>query len=222
MIGVLRAYYGADAQFIFFDTEDAYLEWDEAVSSNQHIAEQVKGQVPIWRDEDVLDTWFSSALWPFATLGWPNEAPLPQAGGAGGGRSLSTEDTVDGEADVALAFIQAENTISTPPAASYVESLYVDVLDRIPSQAEIDSWVAAMSNGLSRDALAASIVQSDEARTRIVDGQYVAYLGRLPVASEVDACLSFLDADGGNIDALAEVLLGSPEFAARAAKPVRT
>src|SRR5262249_38076364 len=25
----------------------------------------------IWRDEDVLDTWFSSALWPFSTLGWP-------------------------------------------------------------------------------------------------------------------------------------------------------
>ena len=27
----------------------------------------------IWRDEDVLDTWFSSALWPFSTLGWPDE-----------------------------------------------------------------------------------------------------------------------------------------------------
>jgi valyl-tRNA synthetase len=27
------------------------------------------------RDEDVLDTWFSSALWPFSTLGWPNETP---------------------------------------------------------------------------------------------------------------------------------------------------
>jgi valyl-tRNA synthetase len=27
------------------------------------------------RDEDVLDTWFSSALWPFATLGWPRDAP---------------------------------------------------------------------------------------------------------------------------------------------------
>ena len=25
------------------------------------------------RDEDVLDTWFSSALWPFSTLGWPDE-----------------------------------------------------------------------------------------------------------------------------------------------------
>jgi valyl-tRNA synthetase len=27
------------------------------------------------RDQDVLDTWFSSALWPFSTLGWPNETP---------------------------------------------------------------------------------------------------------------------------------------------------
>ena len=27
------------------------------------------------RDEDVLDTWFSSALWPFSTLGWPDKTP---------------------------------------------------------------------------------------------------------------------------------------------------
>jgi valyl-tRNA synthetase len=32
-------------------------------------------KVPVWRDEDVLDTWFSSALWPFSTLGWPYETP---------------------------------------------------------------------------------------------------------------------------------------------------
>jgi valyl-tRNA synthetase len=31
--------------------------------------------VPVWRDEDVLDTWFSSALWPFSTLGWPDQTP---------------------------------------------------------------------------------------------------------------------------------------------------
>ena len=31
------------------------------------------------RDPDVLDTWFSSALWPFATLGWPEETPELQA-----------------------------------------------------------------------------------------------------------------------------------------------
>ena len=30
---------------------------------------------PIWRDDDVLDTWFSSALWPLSTLGWPDETP---------------------------------------------------------------------------------------------------------------------------------------------------
>lgn len=33
-------------------------------------------QAKTWtRDEDVLDTWFSSALWPFATLGWPDQTP---------------------------------------------------------------------------------------------------------------------------------------------------
>ena len=31
--------------------------------------------VALVRDEDVLDTWFSSALWPFSTLGWPDETP---------------------------------------------------------------------------------------------------------------------------------------------------
>jgi valyl-tRNA synthetase len=30
---------------------------------------------PIWRDEDVLDTWFSSGLWPIGTLGWPEPTP---------------------------------------------------------------------------------------------------------------------------------------------------
>jgi valyl-tRNA synthetase len=34
---------------------------------------------PVRRDPDVLDTWFSSALWPFATLGWPNETPELEA-----------------------------------------------------------------------------------------------------------------------------------------------
>jgi valyl-tRNA synthetase len=36
----------------------------------------LKKAVPIWRDGDVLDTWFSSALWPFATLGWPENSDL--------------------------------------------------------------------------------------------------------------------------------------------------
>jgi valyl-tRNA synthetase len=42
----------------------------------QVIDDQLAGKPrwePIWRDEDVLDTWFSSALWPFSTLGWPGK-----------------------------------------------------------------------------------------------------------------------------------------------------
>ncbi len=33
------------------------------------------GDIELRRDQDVLDTWFSSALWPFATLGWPEKKP---------------------------------------------------------------------------------------------------------------------------------------------------
>nr|MBA2294787.1 valine--tRNA ligase [Actinomycetota bacterium] len=33
------------------------------------------GSTELKRDQDVLDTWFSSALWPFATLGWPEDTP---------------------------------------------------------------------------------------------------------------------------------------------------
>jgi valyl-tRNA synthetase len=33
------------------------------------------GSTELRRDDDVLDTWFSSALWPFATLGWPDDMP---------------------------------------------------------------------------------------------------------------------------------------------------
>jgi valyl-tRNA synthetase len=42
----------------------------------QVITDELNGlpyREPIWRDEDVLDTWFSSALWPFSTLGWPEK-----------------------------------------------------------------------------------------------------------------------------------------------------
>jgi len=37
---------------------------------------QAGGGAALTRDEDVLDTWFSSALWPFATLGWPEQTDL--------------------------------------------------------------------------------------------------------------------------------------------------
>jgi len=49
-----------------------------ALSEEEAQAQAGPGAV-LTRDPDVLDTWFSSALWPFATLGWPDEnAPLYQ------------------------------------------------------------------------------------------------------------------------------------------------
>lgn len=44
------------------------------------VADVAAGIHAIWRDPDVLDTWFSSALWPFATLGWPDDSD-PTLGG---------------------------------------------------------------------------------------------------------------------------------------------
>ncbi|HEY0012872.1 MAG TPA: valine--tRNA ligase [Allosphingosinicella sp.] len=52
------------------------------------------------RDEDVLDTWFSSALWPFATLGWPDDADftLSPAGRGQGEGALSPQQSEGGRA----------------------------------------------------------------------------------------------------------------------------
>ena len=41
------------------------------VAETEEEAQRQAGNIPLRRDEDVLDTWFSSALWPFGTLGWP-------------------------------------------------------------------------------------------------------------------------------------------------------
>ncbi|HEZ7325043.1 TPA: valine--tRNA ligase [Neisseria meningitidis] len=43
------------------------------VARNQEEAEKQAGKTGLTREEDVLDTWFSSALLPFSTLGWPSE-----------------------------------------------------------------------------------------------------------------------------------------------------
>ncbi len=58
----IPAWYGPDGRVFVAETED------EAKAA----ALEVYGRdEPLRQDEDVLDTWFSSALWPFSTLGWP-------------------------------------------------------------------------------------------------------------------------------------------------------
>ena len=62
----IPAWYGPDGKI--------FVAEDEAAATTQ--AKQHYGKpVTLERDEDVLDTWFSSALWPFSTLGWPDKTP---------------------------------------------------------------------------------------------------------------------------------------------------
>ena len=60
------AWYGPDGTF-FVELTEA----EAAAAAERHYGKPVA----LTRDSDVLDTWFSSALWPFSTLGWPQQTP---------------------------------------------------------------------------------------------------------------------------------------------------
>jgi valyl-tRNA synthetase len=60
----IPAWYGPDGEIFVAETQ----ELAEAAAARRYGM-----RATLTRDEDVLDTWFSSALWPFSTLGWPDE-----------------------------------------------------------------------------------------------------------------------------------------------------
>jgi valyl-tRNA synthetase len=60
----IPAWYGPDGQVFVALTED-----EAKAEAKKHYGKDEA----LTRDEDVLDTWFSSALWPFSTLGWPDD-----------------------------------------------------------------------------------------------------------------------------------------------------
>ncbi len=60
------AWYGPDGAI--------FVDYNEAAAAAQAATHYGK-PTPLTRDADVLDTWFSSALWPFSTLGWPAQTP---------------------------------------------------------------------------------------------------------------------------------------------------
>jgi len=47
----------------------------EYCAATEDAARALAGGKTLWRDPDVLDTWFSSGLWPIGTLGWPEDTP---------------------------------------------------------------------------------------------------------------------------------------------------
>ena len=81
----IPAWYGQDGKVFVAESEEeavsralAYYQETGAISADDALAMAADPdrRAPfLTRDEDVLDTWFSSALWPFSTLGWPDETP---------------------------------------------------------------------------------------------------------------------------------------------------
>ncbi len=81
----IPAWYGPDGRVFVAETEEeavsralAYYAETEAITPMQahDMALDPESREPfLLRDEDVLDTWFSSALWAFSTLGWPDKTP---------------------------------------------------------------------------------------------------------------------------------------------------
>ena len=63
----IPAWYGPDGMIFVEETQLAA----ELAAKKHYGTDEI-----IMRDEDVLDTWFSSALWPFSTLGWPEETSI--------------------------------------------------------------------------------------------------------------------------------------------------
>ena len=80
----IPAWYGPDGHVFVEKTEqealDAAVEYYLALEGpwKAWVEDKLENFKPgeiLVRDEDVLDTWFSSALWPFSTLGWPDKTP---------------------------------------------------------------------------------------------------------------------------------------------------
>ncbi|QPF81761.1 valine--tRNA ligase [Bradyrhizobium genosp. L] len=81
----IPAWYGPDGKAFVAETEDEavanalgyYVEQEVITPEQGHdmATDPANREGFIVRDEDVLDTWFSSALWPFSTLGWPDDVP---------------------------------------------------------------------------------------------------------------------------------------------------
>ncbi|MGB3867182.1 MAG: valine--tRNA ligase [Xanthobacteraceae bacterium] len=79
----IPAWYGPDGKVFVAETEEEaignalgyYVEQEVITAEQGHdmALDPSLRENFITRDEDVLDTWFSSALWPFSTLGWPDE-----------------------------------------------------------------------------------------------------------------------------------------------------
>ena len=67
-----QQWWGHRVPAFYDEAGNVYVAEDEAIARSKY---GLAADLVLTEDDDVLETWFSSALWPFATLGWPEETP---------------------------------------------------------------------------------------------------------------------------------------------------
>ncbi|HZQ56400.1 MAG TPA: DUF4214 domain-containing protein [Acidimicrobiales bacterium] len=163
----------------------------------------------------------------FTASGWP--AALPPSsmlyGGSGtfavtlwstGTESVTAVDTVNsGVQGTSNAIIVVSPALPSPsqlPASKqFVSQLYQDLLGRQPDPGGLALWSAALDAGVTRSAVAASVLASPEYRLRQVNGAYSDCLSRGPDAAGESLYVSLLGR-GWAPEALEAALVGSDEY----------
>ena len=113
-----REYYGSEVEVIIVETREEAFNHLWGLGDNPQVA-------VLFRDTDVLDTWFSSALWPFGTLGWPD--------------AVSSPSTCDGE-------VAAEAPASDDGGAYDVAVPSTTATRRSPSPSQVDGKEKSLLN----------------------------------------------------------------------------
>jgi hypothetical protein len=110
--------------------------------------------------------------------------------------------------------VEALEDRSLMDANAFVRGLYANILQRAPSDAEVNGWVSSLNSGMSMGSVTQAFLGSQEHLALIVNTDFTNYLGR----SADPSALSFWTgqmANGMTQDQVAAAILGSPEYFAR-------
>src|SRR5205807_860943 len=93
----------------------------------------------------------------------------------------------------------------------FVRSLYVNILERVPSDAEVGGWVSSLQNGMTTAAVTAAFVGSSERFDLMVNKEYSNLLGRSVDQASLDYWMQ-QRANGASQDQVVVTILSSQEY----------
>ncbi|HVC93265.1 MAG TPA: DUF4214 domain-containing protein, partial [Pirellulales bacterium] len=120
------------------------------------------------------------------------------------------------EVDVESGFLASpEYQASHSSNTAFVDGLYSDVLGRAADPSGQAVWLGALASGVSREAVAQSLLTSAEAFTRVLDGYYANFLGRAADPAGELSDLDQLQSGQASLESVAVAFLASDEYFAR-------